>query len=60
MTSTQQLPVAVIGATGQQGHSVVTALRGSDVPIRAFVRSPDSSAARRGVPSLGSTSPSWR
>jgi uncharacterized protein YbjT (DUF2867 family) len=45
MTSPQQLPIAIIGATGQQGRSVIDALRESDVPIRALVRNPDSAAA---------------
>jgi len=45
MTSTQQLPVAVIGATGQQGRSVIDALHATGVPIRALVRNPDSPAA---------------
>ncbi|GAB3607546.1 NmrA family NAD(P)-binding protein [Conyzicola nivalis] len=46
MTPTQQLPIAVIGATGQQGRSVVDALLESDVPVRALVRAPESSGAR--------------
>lgn len=46
MTSAQQTPIAIIGATGQQGRSVIDALRESDVPIRALVRNPDSPAAR--------------
>ncbi|HEY5320649.1 MAG TPA: NmrA/HSCARG family protein [Galbitalea sp.] len=46
MTSAQQLPVAVIGATGQQGRSLVDALRELNVPVRALVRNPDSPAAR--------------
>jgi uncharacterized protein YbjT (DUF2867 family) len=46
MTSSQQLPVAVIGATGQQGSSVVDTLLEADVPVRALVRNPDSSASR--------------
>lgn len=45
MTSAQR-PVAVIGATGQQGSSVIDALRERGVPIRALVRNPDSAAAR--------------
>jgi uncharacterized protein YbjT (DUF2867 family) len=44
MTS-PQLPIAIIGATGQQGRSVIDALREADVPIRALVRNPDSPAA---------------
>lgn len=45
MTSSPQLPIAVIGATGQQGRSVIDALRAADVPVRALVRNPDSPAA---------------
>jgi uncharacterized protein YbjT (DUF2867 family) len=45
MTSTQRPPVAVIGATGQQGRSVIDALHDLDVPTRALVRNPDSPAA---------------
>jgi uncharacterized protein YbjT (DUF2867 family) len=40
------LPIAVIGATGQQGRSVIDALRDAGAPVRALVRDPDSSAAR--------------
>jgi uncharacterized protein YbjT (DUF2867 family) len=43
--TTPQLPVAIIGATGQQGRSVIDALREADVPIRALVRNPESPAA---------------
>jgi uncharacterized protein YbjT (DUF2867 family) len=46
MTSTHQTPVAVIGATGQQGRSVVDALQDLNAPVRALVRNPDSPAAR--------------
>jgi uncharacterized protein YbjT (DUF2867 family) len=46
MTSTPRLPIAVIGATGQQGRSVIDALHDADVPVRALVRDPDSPAAR--------------
>jgi uncharacterized protein YbjT (DUF2867 family) len=46
MTSTQRPPVAIIAATGQQGRSVIDALRETDVPVRALVRNPDSSAAQ--------------
>ncbi|GHH77341.1 NmrA/HSCARG family protein [Promicromonospora soli] len=46
MTSTQRPPIAVIGATGQQGRSVIDALHDTDVPVRALVRDPDSPAAR--------------
>ncbi|WP_129789644.1 NmrA/HSCARG family protein [Promicromonospora panici] len=46
MTSTQQPSVAVIGATGQQGRSVVDALHELGVPVRALVRNPDSPTAQ--------------
>lgn len=46
MTTARQLPVAIIGATGQQGRSVLDALNELDVPTRALVRNPDSAAAR--------------
>lgn len=46
MTTREQLPIAVIGATGQQGRSVIDALLPSGVPIRALVRDPQSAAAR--------------
>lgn len=46
MTTAQQLPVAVIGATGQQGRSVVDALLEQDIPVRAIVRNPASPPAR--------------
>jgi uncharacterized protein YbjT (DUF2867 family) len=39
-------PVAVLGATGQQGGRVVDALLGAGAPVRALVRDPASSAAR--------------
>ncbi|MEP6478940.1 MAG: NmrA/HSCARG family protein [Rhodoglobus sp.] len=45
MTTTERLPVAVIGATGQQGRSVIDALRERNIPIRALVRNPDSEPA---------------
>jgi uncharacterized protein YbjT (DUF2867 family) len=45
MTSPQPLPIAIIGATGQQGGSVIDALREAGAPIRALVRNPDSPAA---------------
>jgi uncharacterized protein YbjT (DUF2867 family) len=41
-----QLPIAVIGATGQQGRSVVDALLDRGAPVRAVVRNPDSATAR--------------
>ena len=46
MTSTHPSTVAVIGATGQQGRSVVNALLEQDVAVRALVRDPDSPSAR--------------
>ena len=46
MTSSHQQTVAVIGATGQQGRSVVHALLELNIPVRALVRDPDSSTAR--------------
>lgn len=46
MTTSAELPIAVIGATGQQGRSVIDALLPSRVPIRALVRNPGSAAAR--------------
>jgi uncharacterized protein YbjT (DUF2867 family) len=45
MTSSQRLPIAVIGATGQQGRSVIDALRDQNIPTRALVRNPDSREA---------------
>lgn len=46
MTSSQRhQPIAIVGATGQQGRSVIDALHGADVPIRALVRDIDSPAA---------------
>ncbi|RCK68476.1 NmrA/HSCARG family protein [Desertihabitans brevis] len=44
--SDAQHPVAVIGATGQQGSRVVDALRAADQPVRALVRDPGSGRAR--------------
>lgn len=44
MTHTQ--PVAVIGATGQQGSSVVDALLAEGQAVRALVRDPSSAGAR--------------
>jgi len=46
MTSPHQQTVAVIGATGQQGRSVVDALLELEVAVRALVRNTDSPAAR--------------
>lgn len=46
MNTSQLLPIAVIGATGQQGRSVIDALREAGAPLRALVRNPDSPAAR--------------
>lgn len=45
MTTTTRPRIAVIGATGQQGLSLIDALRDRDIAIRALVRNPDSSAA---------------
>jgi len=45
MTTTTLARIAVIGATGQQGISLIDALRGRDIAIRALVRNPDSTAA---------------
>lgn len=41
------LPVAVLGATGQQGGAVVRALLERDRPVRALARDPGSGPARR-------------
>jgi uncharacterized protein YbjT (DUF2867 family) len=46
MTTPAQLTVAVIGATGQQGRSVIDALLADGVPVRALVRDPNAPAAR--------------
>jgi uncharacterized protein YbjT (DUF2867 family) len=45
MTSSDTRPIAVIGATGQQGGSAVDALLAADVSVRALVRDPASVAA---------------
>ena len=45
MTSDRD-PVAVLGATGQQGGRVVDALLEAGAPVRALVRNPGSDAAR--------------
>ena len=39
-------PVAVLGATGQQGGRVVDALLAAGAPVRALVRDPASPAAQ--------------
>jgi len=53
MTTTDLLPYAVVGATGQQGGAVVDALLGAGHPVRALVRDVDSakseSLKKRGV-----------
>ncbi len=46
MTSTDHAPVAVVGATGQQGGRVVDALLDAGVRVRALVRDPGSAAAQ--------------
>jgi len=46
MNFTHHPTVAVIGATGQQGRSVVKALLELEVAVRALVRDPDTPAAR--------------
>jgi uncharacterized protein YbjT (DUF2867 family) len=46
MTSSRREPIAVIGATGQQGGDAVDALLRAEVPVRALVRDPGSAAAR--------------
>jgi uncharacterized protein YbjT (DUF2867 family) len=43
MMMTDKRPILVFGATGQQGGSVVTALRKAGWPVRALVRDPLSS-----------------
>lgn len=46
MNFPQRQPIAVVGATGQQGGSVIDALLEADAPVRALVRDPGSAAAR--------------
>jgi uncharacterized protein YbjT (DUF2867 family) len=46
MTSTDREPIAVLGATGQQGGRTIDALLDADVRVRALVRDPSSTAAR--------------
>ena len=41
-----QSPIAVIGATGQQGGATVRALLAANAPVRALTRRPGSDAAR--------------
>ena len=43
---TSARPIAVIGATGKQGGSVVDALLGQGLVVRALVRDPDAPAAQ--------------
>jgi len=51
MTNTENLPVAVLGATGAQGAPVVDALLAAGHPVRALARTPEKLAAlaARGV-----------
>ena len=44
--ATSQRPIAVVGATGQQGGATVRALLDAHTPVRALVRRTDSDAAR--------------
>ncbi|GAA3563366.1 NmrA family NAD(P)-binding protein [Microlunatus spumicola] len=46
MPSSDTPPVAVVGATGQQGGRVVDALLEAGAPVRALVRDPSSAGAR--------------
>lgn len=46
MISTDNRTIAVFGATGNQGGSVVNALLAQGAPVRALVRRPDSEKAR--------------
>lgn len=46
MPEPDTLPVAVIGATGQQGGAVVDALLAAGHPVRALVRDPGSAKSR--------------
>ncbi|WP_193081647.1 NmrA/HSCARG family protein [Brevibacterium aurantiacum] len=45
-SSTHDGPIAVIGASGQQGRAVVSALLARDVHVRALVRDPSSPRAQ--------------
>jgi uncharacterized protein YbjT (DUF2867 family) len=45
-TTAVMAPVAVVGATGQQGSATVDALLDRGIPIRALTRNVDSAAAR--------------
>lgn len=46
MTFSDRRPIAVVGATGQQGGSAVDALLAAGAAVRALVRDPGSNAAR--------------
>ena len=46
LDATSRRPVAVVGATGQQGGATVRALLDARTPVRALVRRTDSDAAR--------------
>lgn len=43
---TAEHPIAVVGATGEQGGAVARTLLGKSVPVRALVRDPSSAKAR--------------
>ncbi len=45
--TTTRGPLAVVGATGQQGRAVVSALLEKGAPVRALVRDPNSPRARQ-------------
>ncbi len=47
MSSNVSAPILVIGATGRQGSATVAHLLARGCPVRAFVRDPQSVAARR-------------
>ena len=44
MTSSDRDPIAVVGATGQQGGSAIDALLDDGAPVRALVRDPSCAA----------------
>jgi len=46
LDATSTRPIAVVGATGQQGGATVRALLDANTPVRALVRHTDSEAAR--------------
>ena len=46
MTSSDRDPIAVVGATGQQGGRAIDALLDAGAPVRALVRDPSSAAAQ--------------